>query len=96
MSGYRADPEAIRSAGRMLEDTVESVAAALADLDPGRCADLGPGRLGPAAAALTEQTRADLDRALGAVTADVTVLRSAGTAYAEQERRAADRLSGPG
>lgn len=95
MSGYRADSDAIRTAGRMLDDTVDAVAGALAHLDVGGCANLGPGRLGPAAAALTEEARQDLDRVLGSIAADAALLRSAVAAYAEQDRRSADELTRP-
>ncbi|HEU5469717.1 MAG TPA: hypothetical protein VFV67_03620 [Actinophytocola sp.] len=93
MAGYRADLDAIHAAGRVLTGTVDAVAAALDGLDGGLCAVLGPGRLGPAAAALTEHTRQDLDRVLAAITDNAGLVRSAAAAYAEQDRAAADALN---
>jgi len=91
-SGFAADLPAIGATAKALRSTADSVAAAVADLDASACADLGPGRLGGAAAALVADARADLGRVLGAVTADADLAEQVRDSYAELDTDTATRF----
>jgi hypothetical protein len=92
VAGFAADLPAIGATAKALRTTADSVAAAVADLDPAPCADLGPGRLGPVAAALVTGARADLDRVLGAVATDADRAEQARDSYAELDTETATRF----
>ena len=94
MDGYRVDPAAIGAAGGALRGTADTLSAARDQLDAGVCAAVGPGRLGAAAAGLSEDARRDLDRVLGAVLGDAELANAAARGYADHDQAAAETLRG--
>lgn len=92
MAGYQAELAALAAASGVLRETVDLVDTARDQLDAGACADLGPGRLGPAAARLVDDARQDLDRVHETVTDDAERLAGAERGYGELDRAAADAI----
>lgn len=93
MPGYEADLDAIAAAAGALRDTAETLSAAARHLDGGVCASLGPGRLGPVAADLTSDARADLNRVLAAIAEDARLAEQARSGYESLDRAAAESLT---
>ena len=93
MSGYRADLDAITTAAGVLRGTVDALSIAAERLDGGVCASIGPARLSAAAAGITEDAGAELDRLRRAVAEDAELVDAAARGYAEADRAAAERLA---
>jgi hypothetical protein len=90
MSGYRADPDAIGAAARVLRETSDSVASARDHLDADVCAGIGPGRLAAVAAGLTGEARRDLDGVLRAVVENAELALATARGYTEDDQAAAE------
>jgi hypothetical protein len=87
MAGFEADLPAISAAASTLRSAVDALDV---DLSPG--GDVGPGRLGPAVAALLATASADVSRARSAVTDLSDEVTRAGDAYTELDTNAANRF----
>lgn len=94
MSGFDTESGGIATAAGVLRDAVDATENAMSTVDTSGCANLGPGRLGAAAAELLTAAQRDLDGVLGAVTEDARQLDSARAGYTDLDESAAANLRG--
>lgn len=84
MSGFAADLPGIGAAATALRRSVDTL-----DVDLSASGDVGPGRLGPAVAALLAGAQADLDRVRGTVTGLAESAEQVRDSYADVDTDAA-------
>lgn len=94
MSGFGTESGGITTAAGVLREAADSTATALSTVDTSVCANVGPGRLGAAAAGLLEAAKRDLGGVLGAVTEDARRAEAALAGYTDLDERAAADLRG--
>jgi hypothetical protein len=92
VSGFDTESDGIATAARVLRAAVDTTGTAMSTVDTSACANLGPGRLGPAAADLLEAAKQDLGEALDAVTEDARHLDATRADYTDLDERAAADL----
>jgi hypothetical protein len=88
MSGFAADLPGIGAAATALRAAADS----LSDVTPAPAGDVGPGRLGPAVAALLGAVEADLAAAVESVAELSETVTRVRDSYAELEGDAAGRF----